>query len=186
MPEEFPTSFLGIPPLPPPPARSERHAHGLLLARHWAIQSRDPILRSGAVAIRGDRLLAAANDSMPLGVRDSGARRRGKDTRPWFRATAPAALVAAAARGGISLNGSTAYVWPLLEDAPSAALLIAAGCMEIATLDVPIPSRMEGDQIAIQQMCSEAGVLLSEIQAPPSWDTPLVPGTIAATHDSPV
>jgi hypothetical protein len=179
-------SFWGIPPLPPPPGRGEPHAHGLLLARHWAIQSGDPTLRSGAVAIRGDRLLAAASDSMPAGVRDSGARRRGKDTRPWFRATAPAALVAAAARSGVSLNGSTAYVWPLLENAPSAALLIAAGCMEIVTLDVPIPTRLEGDHIAIQQMCSEAGVLLSEVLAPAPWDAQLIPGTIATTSDSPI
>lgn len=175
--------LLGVPALPAPPAASEPHAHGMLLARHWAIRSPDPVLRSGAVALRNGRLLAAATDSTPPGVRDTIARRRHRDVRRQMLCSAPAALVAHAARHGISLHGSSIYVWPLLDGAPSAALLIAAGCLEIVTLDAPYPARLEADITAVQQMAAEAGVLLAQVAPPAEADTLSPLGTFSEQAD---
>lgn len=176
---------LGLPPLPSLSAAFDGpHALGMTLARVWAIRSRDPILRSGAAALRDGRVLAMASDGMPPGVRDTLARRRDATSREQMLCRAPAALVAAAARNGISLAGSSVYVWPLLDRAISAALLIAAGCREIVTLDVPYPRRMESDVAAMRQMAAEAGVLLSEVDPPPSIETQSGLGTFGEQPDS--
>lgn len=157
---------------------------GLALARLWAIQSRDPILRSGAAALRLDRVLAMTADGMPPGVRDTVARRRDASTRRQMLCSAPVALVATAARHGISLGGSSIYIWPLLDSAASAALLIATGCQEIITLNAPYPRRLESDMAAVRQMAAEAGVLLTELDPPAGAESRPGLGTFSEQPDS--
>lgn len=153
----------------------------LAAARSWAIESKDPIFRSGICAVRAGRLLAAARDCLPVTSLDTGSRRRHRATRSAMRLSAPAALVAQAARHGISLNGATAYLWPMFESAHCAALLIEAGCTKLVALDLPIPSRLEDDMLSIRHMVAECGVQLALIDPAAISDTF---GVHSERHDS--
>lgn len=153
--------MLGVPALPEP--LEDTHGFWMSIARQWAAQSPDPLLRSGACAVRSGRILMGAGDRMPSATLDSRARRTDKQLRPRILLSAPAALVAGAASHGVSLQSSTVYCWPLLDSALSVALLIQAGCREIYELDMAIPARLEQDRHAITLMASENGVRLHSI-----------------------
>jgi deoxycytidylate deaminase len=151
------TSFHGLPPLPRPPTSMEQH--WLAVASCWAVLSTDPILRSGCVAIRGERLLAAAHDRFPAGTADTSSRRRNKDTRDAQLLSAPQALIADAAHYGISLVGSDVYSWPLPPCARDTSMLIHSGCRHIYYPDgVPIPSRLDDDVRYAIATAAAAGV----------------------------
>lgn len=83
--------------------------------------------------------------------------------------SAEAALVASAARSGVSLIGSTCYLWPLFTDAASIALLIHAGIRELVVLHVPVPARLTQDLNLITAMTSEAGVLWRWLEPLERW-----------------
>lgn len=157
------TYLLGIPSLPEP--LEDPHGFWMSMARQWAAQSTDPLLRSGACAVRSGRILMGSSDRMPGATLDSKSRRGDKQLRSRVLLDAPAALVASAASHGVSLQSSTIYCWPLLDSASSAALLIQAGCREIYELDAAIPSRLEQDRHAITLMANESGVRLHRIDA---------------------
>lgn len=154
----------GLPPLPAPPQNHD--IRWLQMARQYAIQSTDPIVRTGCVAVRGDRLLIGSSDHIANGVRDTIARRRNSLTRPAMLLSAEQAVIADAAANGISLCGSTFYVWPLLSSAAAVAQLIHANCMAVITPDFTVPSRMEDDYQLIREMTSESGVLLRAVAMP--------------------
>lgn len=156
----------GVPPLPE--RTSNRDARWLLWARQYAIDSTDPIVRSGCVAVRGDRLLIGSSDRIANGVRDSTTRRRNINTRRTMLLSAEEAALADAAAFGISLCGATFYVWPLLSSARAIAQLVHANCMAIVTADFHVPSRMEEEYQFIRDMTAEAGVTLRSIPVPDS------------------
>ena len=151
----------GLPPLPPP--LSDPDLRWLMQARSYAAQSVDPLLRSGAVAVRGSRCLLGSVDGMPEGVRSTAARRRAAHTRQGMVMPAEQALVASAARHGIALPGATCYLWPFLSTAAGAALLIQAGCLAFVTPELPLPARFEDEFLLVREMAAEAGVLLRTV-----------------------
>jgi deoxycytidylate deaminase len=153
-------------PLLPPPLESE-DLHWLVIARHYASMSVDPLNRSGCVITGGNRLLAAACDQFPGGMRSTMARRRHRPTRDALLLSAEQAAVAAAAANGTALRNSSAYIWPTFTDARSAALLIEAGCVVLTTPDFHVPARLEADMRSIREVAAEAGVLLRCIDASP-------------------
>lgn len=153
----------GLPPLPPP--LSDPDLRWLMQARSYAAQSVDPLLRSGAVAVRGSRCLLGSTDGMPEGVRSTAARRRAAHTRQGMVLPAEHALVASAARHGIALPGATCYLWPFLSTAAGAALLIQAGCLALVTPELPLPARFEDEFLLVREMAAEAGVLLRTVDA---------------------
>jgi deoxycytidylate deaminase len=154
----------GLPPLPPP--LSDPDLRWLMQARSYAAQSVDPLLRSGAIAVRGSRCLLGSTDDMPEGVRSTAARRRAAHTRQGMVLPAEQALVASAARHGIALQGATCYLWPFLSAAAGAALLIQAGCLALVAPELPLPARLEGKLLMVREMAAEAGVLLRMVDVP--------------------
>lgn len=179
-----PEQLQAVPGLPElPEAEGNQNFFWMKTARHWAIRSRDPIIRSGACAVRTERLLAAACDRLPGTSLDTGTRRRHRATRAAMRLSAPAALVAQAARYGVSLVGAAAYVWPMLESAHDAALLIEAGCISLYSLDLPVPSRLEDDMLSIRHMVAECGVRLTLIDPARIGDTFGVHSDRHGSHD---
>lgn len=106
---------------------------------------------------------------MPGAAKDSQARRRDESWRHGMLLSAEAALVASAARSGVSLIGSTCYLWPLFTDAASIALLIHAGIRELVVLQVPVPARLTQDLNLITAMTSEAGVLWRWLEPLEQW-----------------
>lgn len=152
----------GLPPLPPP--LSDPDLRWLMQARSYAAQSVDPLLRSGAIAVRGSRCLLGSTDGMPENVRSTAARRRAAHTRQGMVLPAEQALVASAARHGIALPGATCYLWPFLSTAAGAALLIQAGCLALVTPELPLPARLENEFLLVREMAAEAGVLLRTVE----------------------
>jgi len=106
---------------------------------------------------------------MPGSVKDSQARRRDTASRLGMLLSAERALVADAARSGVSLTGSSCFLWPLFTDASSVALLIHAGVRELLMLQLDIPSRLSGDHALIRAMASETGVLLHWLEPLEEW-----------------
>ena len=147
----------GIPPLPRPLSCDEQH--WLHMASVWAAKSKDPILRSGCVAVRSGRILAGACDRFPEGSQDSTARRRDQGLRDLQLLSACSALIADAARHGISLTSASIYSWPLPPGARDTALLVDSGCREILfPAGVPIPSRLDADTFHANATAAAAGV----------------------------
>lgn len=171
----------GLPVLPE--MEGNQNFFWLGTARHWAIRSRDPIIRSGACAVRAERLLAAACDRLPRTSLDTGTRRRHRATRAAMRLSAPAALLAQAARHGVSLGGATVYLWPMFESAHDAAMLIEAGCVSLYSLDLPVPSRLEDDMLSIRHMVAECGVHLCLVDPAMISDTFGVHSDRHGSHD---
>ena len=114
-------------------------------------------------------MLLATSDAMPGAVKDSQARRRDARCRHGMLLSAEGALVASAARSGVSLIGSTCYLWPLFTDAASIALLIHAGVRELVALQVQVPIRLQQDLDLIAAMTGEAGVLWRWLEPPKEW-----------------
>jgi len=161
----LPPPLPGLPLLPPP--LRDPDLRWLMQARHYAAQSVDPLLRSGAVAVRGSRCLLGSTDGMPDGVRSTAARRRATHTRQGMVLPAEQALVASAAAHGVALQGATCYLWPFLSTATGAALLIQAGCLALVTPELPLPARLEDELLLVREMAAEAGVLLRTVDVPP-------------------
>lgn len=161
----------GVPPLPDAP--EDPDIHWMLQARQQAILSEDPLYRSGCIAVRhypAPRLILGACDGPPGAVLGSMARRRSPHLRRRLILSAEQSLVATAAFHGVSLQGASCYVWPLVTDATSVAALIHAGCAHLVVPAFDVPARMESDLQLIRTMAAEGGMLLSFLDPPPLAD----------------
>jgi len=140
---------------------NEADALWLLQARGLACWSTDPILRGGAIAIAAPtpgRILCSSWDGLPPSIKDTKARRREGIDRSAVHLSAAAALVCCAAARGVALEGSTCYLWPILDSAHSLSLLIASGVRTIVDLDLPHPARMADEMLLAAQLMAESGV----------------------------
>jgi deoxycytidylate deaminase len=158
------------PPLPAPLGTEDLRM--LAIARHYAAQSVDPLNRSGCVLTSAGRLVAAACDTFPGSMRSTMARRRDRAVRSGLLLSAEQAAVSVAATGGASLRNSSAYIWPALTDARSAALLVEAGCVVITTPDFQVPERLQFDMQLIRELAAETGVLLRVVDVTPLSEGP--------------
>lgn len=156
-----PRPFLG---LPRPPKPTSDHLYWMAHAALAASRSPDHVLQSGACAVREDRLLISTANGFPQGVQPSAARRKDPLSRSTFLLGAPLLLVSKAAAHGISLRGADVYLWPILEGAPSAAVLTEArvSCVYIPD-DIPLPSRLENEMHLTRIALVEAGIQLTVI-----------------------
>jgi hypothetical protein len=155
--------LIAVPQLPKPPSGLEQH--WLQLAKCWATLSQDPILRSGCLAVRGQRLLAAAHDRFPEGSADNARRRRDRAIRDLQLLSATGALLSEASRHGISLASADIYSWPLPPGARDTALLVHAGCRSISfPAGIALPARLESDSSAALAVAAAAGVPLTSIE----------------------
>jgi hypothetical protein len=168
-----PPSFQMREPSPEPASikGQEQHYYWMAHAALAATKSTDRSFRSGACAVREDRLLVSASNGFPAQVHISGARRKDSLTRHVLQLSAPSLLVSQAAAHGVSLRGSDVYIWPMLEEAPSAALLANARVGRVFLPgDVPIPSRLEDEMRLTRIVLAEVGIRLEVIDmadAPP-------------------
>jgi len=138
---------------------NEADALWLLQARGLACWSTDPTFRNGAIAVAAPapgRILCSSWDGLPPSVRDTKIRRR--EDRSSTHLSAAMALICSAASRGIALEGSTCYLWPILDSAHSLSLLIASGIRAIVDLDLPCPARMADEMLLAAQIMAESGV----------------------------
>ena len=132
----------------------------LCMAELVASWSKDKSTKVGAVAVRNRRVLATGYNGLPTGVVDSNFRLEDRDTKLLFTQHAEANCISFAARTGVSLLGSTIYIWPMPPCAHCASSIIQAGINRVVVYDVTIPMRWQQSFDAASDMFSEAGVSL--------------------------
>ena len=132
----------------------------LAMAELVASWSKDKSTKVGAVAVRNRRVLATGYNGLPTGVVDSNFRLEDRETKLLFTQHAEANCISFAARTGVSLLGSTIYIWPMPPCAHCASSIIQAGINRVVVYDVTIPMRWQQSFDAASDMFSEAGVSL--------------------------
>ena len=132
----------------------------LTMAELVASWSKDKSTKVGAVAVRSRRVLATGYNGLPTGVVDSNFRLEDRETKLLFTQHAEANCISFAARTGVSLLGSTIYIWPMPPCAHCASSIIQAGINRVVVYDVTIPMRWQQSFDAASDMFSEAGVSL--------------------------
>ena len=128
------------------------------LAKTLAKWSKDPSTQVGAVAVKNKRILGTGYNGFPHGISDLPGRLSDRNEKLLRTVHAEANIIAHAARHGVSLAGSTVYVWPFLPCSNCCTLLIQAGITRVVAPDLPIPDRWADNFAMSQGMFCEAGV----------------------------
>lgn len=125
--------------------------------------SHDPSTKVGcAIADSDHNQLSSGYNGFPRGVADD-QRLAHRETKLKLIVHAEANAVAAAARNGHALKGSTAYV-TLPPCAQCAVLLIQAGVRRVVFFKGASLSRWEADWASAQGMFTEAGIEFEEVE----------------------
>ena len=125
--------------------------------------SKDPSTNVGCVITDDDHnQLSGGFNGFPRGIVDD-YRLTDRETKLKLIVHAEANAVAAAARNGHALKGSTAYI-TLPPCSQCAALLIQAGVYRVVFLSGVKPSKWELDWELAQGLLSEAGIKFEEVE----------------------
>lgn len=139
------------------------------LAKCISEWSKDPSTKVGAVAVRDRRILATGYNGFPRGIADLSDHLLDRQQKLLRTVHAEANIVAQSSRHGVSLEGSTIYIWPFLPCSACCTLLMQTGVGRIVVPDLPIPDRWLESFSVSKDLLSEAGidlVLLSESDSP--------------------
>ena len=134
------------------------------LAHHISSWSKDPSTKVGCVVVGSDREIRSTGfNGFPRGIEDDDERLLDREKKYPLICHAEENAIMHAARIGISLKGSTAYVtWPPCSRC--ARSLIQSGIKEIIyPTPGEIPERWQEDFDISNAMISEAGVIVRTI-----------------------
>jgi dCMP deaminase len=130
-----------------------------VLVASW---SKDPSTKVGCVIADSDHAqLSEGFNGFPRGIADDG-RLQQRELKYRLIVHAEANAIAAAARNGHSLKGSTAYV-TFTPCAQCAALLIQAGVSRVVSVKGIVPDRWKADCDLSLAMFHEAGIAYEEL-----------------------
>ena len=139
-------------------------ARFLELAKHISDWSKDPSTKVGCVVVGEDREIRSTGfNGFPRGIEDNIERLEDREQKYPLICHAEENAIMHAARIGVSLKGSTAYVtWPPCSRC--ARSLIQAGIMEVVySSEQEIPERWVEDFNISTNMLREAGVHVRSI-----------------------
>ena len=134
------------------------------LAKHIAAWSKDPSTKVGCVVVGEDREIRSTGfNGFPRGINDDIERLENREMKYPLICHAEENAIMHAARIGVSLKGSTAYVtWPPCSRC--ARSLIQAGVKEVVyPLEGEIPERLLEDFTISSNMLEEAGIIVRSI-----------------------
>jgi|TARA_Y100000768_G_C23880431_1_gene634954 dCMP deaminase len=134
------------------------------LANHIAQWSKDPSTKVGCVIVGEDREIRSTGfNGFPRGINDDEERLNNRDLKYPLICHAEENAIMHAARIGVSLKGSSAYVtWPPCSRC--ARSLIQAGISEVIYYDeIEIPERWSEDFKISSEMFNESGVVIRKI-----------------------
>ena len=137
------------------------------LALHISRWSKDPSTKVGCVVVGDDREIRSTGfNGLPRNVEDTVERLNTRDRKLAYMCHAEENAIMHAARIGVSLKDTTAYVtWmPCTRCARS---LIQAGVKEIVHCDTEIPERWREDFEISRSMIEEANVKLRTVKVEP-------------------
>ena len=133
----------------------------LELAKHISDWSKDPSTKVGCVVVGEDREIRSTGfNGFPRGIEDKIERLEDREQKYPMICHAEENAIMHAARIGISLKGTMAYVtWPPCSRCTRS--LIQAGVSEVVyPEDVEIPDRWEKDFNIASGMMNEAGIIV--------------------------
>ena len=136
----------------------------LELANHISSWSKDPSTKVGCVVVGADREIRSTGfNGFPRGIEDSEDRLADREEKYPLICHAEENAIMHAARIGVSLKGSTAYVtWPPCSRC--ARSLIQAGVKEVVySLEVEVPDRWQEDFKISTEMMEEAGLIVRSV-----------------------
>ena len=134
------------------------------LAMHIANWSKDPSTKVGCVVVGEDREIRSTGfNGFPRGIKDDEERLLDREQKYPLICHAEENAIMHAARIGVSLKGSTAYVtWPPCSRC--ARSLIQAGIKEVVySNQEEIPERWVEDFTISCEMLTEAGVIIRSV-----------------------
>ena len=129
------------------------------LAQQIASWSKDPSRKIGAVAI-GDKgqVLAQGYNGFPRGINDSPARMNVKETKYKYVVHAEQNVIYNATYNGVSLDGSTLYVWGLPVCSDCAKGVIQVGIKRVVMPLGNYPDHWVESFTQTSSMFEEAGI----------------------------
>ena len=136
----------------------------LELAKHISGWSKDPSTKVGCVVVGEDREIRSTGfNGFPRGISDDNDRLTDREKKYPLICHAEENAIMHAARIGVSLKGSTAYVtWPPCSRC--ARSLIQAGIKEVVySEEEEIPERWIEDFTISCEMLTEAGVIIRSV-----------------------
>ena len=131
------------------------------LARHISEWSKDPSTKVGCVIVGEDREIRSTGfNGFPRGIDDTSERLEDRNQKYPMICHAEENAIMHAARIGVSLKGTMAYVtWPPCSRCTRS--LIQAGVSEVVyPSNVQIPDRWQSDFDIASEMMSEAGIIV--------------------------
>ena len=135
------------------------------LAKHISLWSKDPSTKVGCVVVGEDREIRSTGfNGFPRGIDDDEERLNDREKKYPLICHAEENAIMHAARIGVSLKDSTAYVtWPPCSRC--ARSLIQAGVREVVYSDAgEIPDRWKADFQTSTEMMREAGLKVRSIK----------------------
>ena len=130
------------------------------IAREVSTWSKDPRTKIGAVAVRDKLILSTGVNGLPSGMDDSDYILNDRELKNQFIIHAEANCIYNAAQNGVSLRGSTMYVYGLPVCSECAKALIQSGVSRIVmTLDTPnIPDKWSLSFKKSETMFTQVGI----------------------------
>lgn len=132
----------------------------LLLAKHIASWSKDPSRQIGAVAV-GDNgeVLAQGYNGFPRGIEDYPERYEHRPTKYKYVVHAEMNVIYNSSWNGVSLAGSTLYVYGLPVCSDCAKGIIQVGIERVVMVDQVIPDDWKNSASLTFEMFDEAGIV---------------------------
>ena len=142
---------------------SKWHRRWLEMAALVASWSKDPSKQIGAVAVRGNRLLAQGYNGLPRDFPDTPEYLANREIKYKFIIHAEENLIINAAKNGVSLQDSDVYVFGLAPCSGCSGKLITAGVRKIFFLDLFNDPHWAEAQARSEIICNHAGVKLIDM-----------------------
>lgn len=150
----------------------------MAVAEAMMAMSKDPSTKTASVALDDDlNVLAAGYNGFPRGIADTSERWNDREVKYKLVIHGEANLIAAAARTGRSLKGSTVVVTTLFPCSSCAGLLVQAGVKRVITTKPNIERWAESNKLA-QSVFDEAGVEVVIVRKNDLGDWEVIPQVV--------
>ena len=130
------------------------------LAREVSTWSKDPSRQIGCIAVRDRKILATGYNGFPKGIDDRRTRYIDREQKYHYVVHAEMNAIYNAAENGVSLKGSTMYIYGLPVCSECAKGIIQVGVKRVVwkSMTKEIPAKWWDSSMITEEMFLEAGV----------------------------
>jgi len=133
--------------------------------------SKDPSKQIGAVAVKDRRILAQGYNGLPKGLPDTAEYLDNREVKYVHIIHAEENVIINAAKNGVSLEGSTVYIYGLAPCSSCAGKLVNAGVEHVVFMDIHDDPRWEESQRKSEKIFEYGGVIMTEYAETPDQST---------------